>query len=264
MSSFQNQVVWITGASSGIGEALAVAFAHEGAVLVLSARRESELQRVAQMCQGAKEVFILPLDLTDSASLVAKTQEVVAKFGKIDVLVNNGGISQRGFVKDTNFEVDRRIMEVNFFGTIALTKAVLPVMLQQKSGKIAVVSSLVGKFGTPLRSAYSASKHALHGYFDALRAEVWNDGIRVLMACPGFIKTNVSYNALTADGSPQNSMDDGQAKGMSAERCAAKIISGLKRNKEEIYIAGWEKIGLLVKRFFPSLFSRMIRRMKVT
>ena len=171
--SYNNKVVWITGASSGIGEALAKAYNKQGAKLILSARREKELERVKANCPNQNaEIMVLPLDLTASDSFAEKVLKVVQHFGTIDLLINNGGISNRGMAKDILLEVDRRVMEVNYFGTIALTKAVLPIMIANDSGQIAVITSMVGKFATPMRSAYSASKHALHGFFDALRYEL--------------------------------------------------------------------------------------------
>jgi dehydrogenase/reductase SDR family member 7B len=191
------------------------------------------------------------------------TQKAIASFGHIDIMLHNGGISQRSLVRETSIEVDRKLMEVNFFGTVALTKALLPHFLKRKSGHFAVISSLVGKFGSPYRSAYAASKHALHGFFDSLRAELFKENIAVTMICPGFIKTQVSVNALTADGSPLNFMDDAQANGMSAETCAHKIYNALHKQKEEVNIGGKEILAVYVKRLFPSLFSKIIRKAKV-
>lgn len=261
----KNQVIWITGASSGIGEALAYALAREGAKLILSARREEELMRVKKACGNAEnEIFILPLDLEKSAEMPEKVQKAIAFFGKIDVLINNGGISQRSLAKDTDLEVDRRIMEIDYFGTVALSKALLPHFLAQKAGKFVVITSLVGKFGTPFRSAYAAAKHALHGFFDALRAESWRENVKVLMVCPGFIKTQVSVNALLGSGVKQGTMDDAQANGMSAETCAKKIVKAIIQNKEEVYIGGTEVYGVYLKRFFPAIFSKVLRKAKVT
>jgi len=261
----QGQVIWITGASSGIGEALAYSLAKRGAKLILSARREEELHRVKSACQRAEEdILVLPLDLEKQAEFPEKVAQAVAYFAHIDILINNGGISQRSLAKDTDLAVDRRIMEIDYFGTIALTKAVLPLMLQRKAGKIVVVSSLVGKFGTPLRSAYAAAKHALHGFFDSLRAECWQENLKVLIVCPGFIKTQVSINALTAQGEKQNKMDDAQANGMSADKCAEKIIKAIVADKEEVYIGGREIYAVYLKRLLPTLFSKILRKAKVT
>ena len=263
MSTNKNKVVWITGASSGIGEALALAFASEGAKLILSARRMDELQRVKQSLNlPDSDVLILPLDLSDMSKTNELTQKVIAIYGKIDILINNGGISQRSLTLETPLEIDRKIMEINFFGTIALTKSVLPYMIKQKSGHIIIMSSIAGKFGFYFRSAYSASKHALHGFFEALRMELFNDNIKVLIVCPGKIKTDISINAITGNGGTHNKMDDSQAKGLSAEECARQILNGVRNNKDELFIGGKELKAIWVKRFFPSLFTKLIRKQK--
>lgn len=263
MSNHKNKVVWITGASSGIGEALAKAFAAEGAKLVLSARRMDELNRVKQSLNlPDSDVLILPLDLSDTSKTNELTKTVIDKFGQIDILLNNGGISQRSLTLDTPLEIDRKIMEINFFGTIALTKSVLPFMVKQKSGHIIIMSSIAGKFGFFFRSAYSASKHALHGFFEALRMELFNDNVKVLIVCPGKIKTDISINAITGDGGKHNKMDQSQADGLSAEECAKQVLNGIKNNKYEIFIGGKELRAIWVKRFFPTLFTRLIRKQK--
>jgi short-subunit dehydrogenase len=262
--SYKDKVVWITGASSGIGAALAGAFAARDATLVLSARRGDRLEAVRTACANPERHRILPLDLTDAAAIPSAVDSVLRQQGRVDVLVNNGGITQRSLAKDTRLEVDRRIMETNYFGTVALTKAVLPSMLARRSGDIVVVSSLIGHFSTPLRSAYAASKHALHGFYDALRAEVYADGLHVMLVCPGYIRTDISLHALTADGSPHAAMDASQAAGLAPEKCAAEILAGLDRRKEEIVVGGRETRYLLLHRFFPALFRRAIRTAKVT
>jgi len=258
--NFQGERVWITGASSGIGEALAVAFHQAGARLILSARRPDELKRVQILCGGEASAKILPLDVTQGAELPQKASVALGIFGGIDILVNNAGVTQRSLVKDTELDVYRKLMEVNFFGAVALTKAVLPSMIESKRGHIVAISSLVGKFGTPLRSGYAAAKHALHGFFDSLRAEVSRHGIKVLLVCPGYIRTDVSLHALRGDGSAHAQMDSGQARGMPAEICAAEILLGIARGKEEIYVGKRDKYIVYLKRFFPRLFSRMIAR----
>ncbi len=263
MSEIKNKVVWITGATSGIGKALAFQIAAEGASLILSARREEELQKVkTELKLPEEKILLLAFDLENTQNIEALVEIAIQKFSGIDLLINNGGISQRALTKDTSLEIDRKIMEVNYFGTIALTKAVLPQMLKQKSGHIIVISSIAGKFGFFLRSAYSASKHALHGFFESLRLEVLNDNIQVTIVCPGKIQTNISVNALTENGEKHNKMDASQAKGISAEQCANKIIQAMKNNKEEILIGGKELMAVHVKRFFPNLFSRIIRKQK--
>ncbi|MCW3071796.1 MAG: Short-chain dehydrogenase [Bacteroidetes bacterium] len=263
MGTFNNKVVWITGASSGIGEALVKAFAAEGAKLVLSARRADELERVKKAAGlNDSNSLILPLDLAGTSAVNKHTEQVISAFGRIDILINNGGISQRALTKDTSLETDRQIMEVNFFGTVALTKSVLPHMLKQQSGHIVAMSSIAGKFGFYLRSAYSASKHALHGFFESLRMEIYKDNVHVLIVCPGKIKTNISVNAVTGSGNRFNKMDESTEKGLSAEECAAQILNAIKTNKEEVLIGGKELKAVWMKRFFPNLFSKMIRKQK--
>ncbi len=260
-----NKVIWVTGASSGIGEAVVYELANRGAKLVISARRKGELERVKSSCpeHAQKHIELLPLDLAQSNSLKLMTEAAINLFGRIDLLINNGGISQRSLAAATDPEVDRKIMEVNYFGTVALTKYLLPHFIERKQGHIAVVSSLVGKFGSPYRSGYAASKHALHGFFDSLRAEVYKENIKVTMICPGFIKTNVSVNALTERGEKLNKMDEAQAKGMKADDFARKMIRAIEREKNEVYIGGKEKYAVYLKRLFPNLFARILRKAKV-
>ncbi len=265
MTKIKDQVIWVTGASSGIGEAIAYELSGEGAKLIISARRAEELERVKKACADPSKVRVLPLDLADSASLTAKAKEASSFFGHIDILINSGGISQRDRAINTSMDVDRKIMEVNYFGSVALSKALLPEMVQRKTGHQVIISSATGIIGSPLRTGYAASKHALHGFYDSLRAEHHKDNIQVTIVCPGYIKTNISINALMGDGSNQNKMDEAQAKGISAESCAKRTIRAIKRNKEEVYIAGTrELLGIYIKRFFPALFSRIIRDAKVT
>lgn len=258
---FANKVVWITGASSGIGEALALAFAKEGAQLVLSARRKDELERVAAQC-GSDKCMILPLDLASTEKIDELTQQVLQRFLRIDILVNNGGISQRSLAKETPLAIDRKIMEVNYFGQVALTKSVLPHMLKQKHGHIVVMSSIAGKFGFWFRTAYSASKHALHGFFEALRLETEADGIKILVAVPGKIQSDISLHALKSDGTTHNQMDQSQQEGMPAAECARIILDAVQSGKEEILIGGREIKAVWIKRHFPKWFGKIIRRQK--
>ncbi|MFY0608336.1 MAG: SDR family oxidoreductase [Cyclobacteriaceae bacterium] len=265
MSKIKDQVVMVTGASSGIGEALAYQLAIEGAKLILAARRLSELERVKAACDNKEKVKVMTLDLADASNIQTKAKEAESLFGHIDVLINCGGISQRGKVIDTDIEVDRKIMEVNYFGTIALTKALLPSMIERKTGHQVIITSAVGIISTPFRSSYAASKHALHGFYDSLRSEHHEDNLKVSIILPGFIKTQISINALTGDGSKQNTMDDAQANGLSAEDCAKQILSAIKKDKEEVYIGGTKEVAAIyMKRFFPSIFSRIVRKAAVT
>lgn len=261
----QKKVVWITGASSGIGEGLARAFNEKGALVILSARRTEELERVKKRCKNADEtVKILPLDLAETEKMEEKAAEALALFGRIDMLVNNGGISQRAYAAEADLDTVRRLMEVNFFGTVALTKAVLPGLIRQKSGHIVVISSVMGKLGTRSRSAYAASKHALHGWFDCLRQEVYEHHIDVTLVCPGFVKTSIAVNALTADGSKNNKQEEAQKKAITPEEFTRRLLPKLARGKEEIYIGGKEILAIYLKRWFPSLLNRILRRAKVT
>lgn len=265
--TFAGRSVWITGASSGIGEALAHAFARRGARLVLSSRRPAELERVRDACPppaGDGGHLVVPLDLADPARLTAAASEVLAAAGPPDVMVHNGGISQRALAKDTRPAVDRRILEVDYLGAVTLTKELLPAMLERGSGRFVVVTSLVGRIGTPLRSAYAAAKHALHGFFESLRAEVYDAGVRVTIVCPGFVRTEVSRNALTADGSPQGTMDRAQAEGMPADECAECIVAAVEAGRDEVLIGGRERFAVYLFRFFPGLYRRLIRRARVT
>jgi short-subunit dehydrogenase len=264
MKDWQGRVVWITGASSGIGEALAHAFWNRGASLVLCARRRTELERVSRQLgtKAGQHIVTLVMDVTDTASFKHHIALVQDFYGKVDVLVNNAGISQRSWAAETPLDVDRRIMEVNYFGTVALTKAILPMMLEARSGAIVVISSISGKFGFYLRSAYAASKHALHGFFDSLRMEVWKQGLEVMIVCPGKIRTNISVNALTADGSTHGQMDPGQESGRAPEELAERIIRGLEKGEEEVYFGGPEMKAVWIRQYFPKLFSKLIRKQK--
>jgi len=258
---FRDRSIWITGASSGIGEALARAFHQAGAKLILSARREDELRRVQAACGGEPNTRVLPLDVSDAQSLPEKTRQAIDLFGGLDILVLNAGITQRSRTRETDESVYRRLMEVNFFAPEAMARAVLPSMLAQKSGHIVVISSVAGKIGVPMRSGYSATKFALHGFFEALRAEEERNGIHVTMVCPGYIRTEISLSALRGDGRRHAKMDSELAHGMPVEECARQIVRGVARKKKEIVVAAArEKALVYIKRFFPDLLARMIGR----
>lgn len=263
---FENQVVWITGASSGIGEALAVEFAAAGARIVLSARRESELERVSGRCTAAgsagDSILVLPLDVTDHEAMPAAVSRVVSEFGRIDMLINNAGISQRSRCVDTDMSVYRTIMEVDVLGPIAMTKAVLPLMLKQGSGHIAVTSSVAGKIGAPLRTGYCAAKHAMMGFFDALRAETAANGLTVTTITPGYIKTDVSVHALNGDGSEFGQVDSDIANGMDVNECARVIMKGFRKGTPEIPVGeGMEMQALVLKRLFPKLVFNKVAKL---
>jgi short-subunit dehydrogenase len=258
------QTVWITGASAGIGEALAVRFAQDSARVVLSARRESELERVASRCRdaglAANEVLVLPLDVTDWDSLPGAVQTVLDTFGSIDLLVNNAGVSQRSLCKDTDLAVYQKLMDVDVMGQIALTKAVLPHMLERGAGHLAVTSSVAGKVGAPMRTGYCAAKHAVMGFFDALRAEVESQGLNVSTITPGFIRTDISRNALSGDGSAYGEEDEDIAGGMDVNECAEVVFKGLQAKKREIPVGkGKEMAALWIKRISPEALFRIAR-----
>lgn len=262
MIHLEDKVIWLTGASSGIGEEMAYQLSAKGAKLILSSRRVEELERVKRECKGknADDIRIVALDLSDAASLASKAEQALEQYGYIDILINNGGISQRALVQDTSMDVYRRIMEVDYFAPIQLSKLVLPSMLERNFGQHVVITSATGIISTPLRSAYAAAKHALHGFYDALHAEVYDDNVRVTLICPGFIKTNVSYNALTGNGKAQNKHDEEISKGLTPQKAVNKIIHAIEQRKEEVYFGGTkEMLAIRLKRFSPSLFAKALR-----
>jgi short-subunit dehydrogenase len=260
---FSDKVIWITGASSGIGEALAYAFSGRGSRVILSSRRADELERVRQACAHPDRVKVIPLDLLDMGLFAARTAEAIAAFGQVDVVVHNGGISQRSLAIETPLEIQRKVMELDHFSYVALTQAVLPHFVERKAGHFVVVSSVMGKIGTPMRSAYAAAKHALHGYFDCLRAEVAALGIRVTILTPGYIRTNISQHAVTKDGSPMGRASVNIEKGLAADRAAEQILRAVGRGKYEAYIGkmGPERVALWVSRWFPGVLIRMAPRL---
>ena len=262
MIEFKNKTVWITGASSGIGKALAINLSTLGANIVLSSRKKEELDSVANHCINS--TMVLPLDLENQKQFDAATSSVIEKFGTIDLLINNGGISQRSEASQTSIDVDRKLMEVNYFGTIALTKSVLPKMQKQKSGHIVTISSLSGKFGFFLRSAYAASKFAQLGFFESLRLEEEKNNIDISMVFPGFVRTNISLNSISGDGKTHGKQDENQLKGITAEKCAKDIINGIMDNKKEIFTGCKEIWMVKIKRFFPSIFYKIIRKQSGT
>ncbi|EMJ90552.1 SDR family oxidoreductase [Leptospira alstonii] len=263
---YKDKVVWITGASSGIGEELVKEAARRGAKIVLSARRSKELERVKKECGLTKtNSLVLPLDLEDYKKLKNLPKKVIDQFQKIDVLINNGGISQRSYTYETALDTYEKLMDVNYFGNIALSLAVLPILRRQKNGVIASISSVAGLFGVPLRSGYSATKAALTGFYEALRAENTNENVKVCLIYPGFIRTQISNNALKGDGSKQGKMDEVIEQGIAPDECARRILDGIATSKNKIVIAGRrEKIAIFIHKFFPGIFAKSIAKAKVT
>jgi dehydrogenase/reductase SDR family protein 7 len=262
MASINNKVVWITGASSGIGEALAYELSQRNCKLILSARNVENLQRVKAKCLNG-EVVVLPFDLADFNSAKNHVEKAISFFGKIDVLINNGGVSQRSLLVDTDFEVDKKLIEVDYLGTVAITKALLPHYISNRKGHFVTITSLMGKFGSPYRSGYCGAKHALHGFFDVLRMEHQKDNVNVTLICPGFIQTNVAVNALTGDGSKQNSNDQATLNGMPVAVFVKKLVKAVESNTFESYIGGKEVLGIYLKRFFPKLLHRLVLKSEV-
>jgi dehydrogenase/reductase SDR family protein 7B len=258
---FKDKVVWITGASSGIGEALAYEFTREGAKTILSSNEPEELDRVKKKCKemGGESIVIF-LDMFDSKALERSIDIAINSFGKIDILVNNAGISHRSVVNETDVAFDRKIMEIDFFSYVILSKNILPHMMERGGGQIAVTSSISGLFGFPLRSAYSAAKHAVKGYFETMGIELRDKNIFVTVAYPGRIRTNISYHAWTKDGKAQGTMDKSLATGMPVEKCAKIYLNAIYRKKREVLIGGRELIMVYFYRFFRWLFWKMVKK----
>jgi len=260
--SFSGKTIWITGATSGIGKAMALELAGKDNILILSSRRQQELEKIADECRNlGSKAFIYPFDLSRPEEVEKSAHLVTDKF-KVDVLINNGGISQRSLLVETPVEVDRKVMETDFFSGVILTKAVLPRMVAAGSGHIVVISSITGVFGFPLRSAYAAAKHALHGFYETLWAELHEKGINVTIVCPGRVNTNVSLNAITEKGVAHGIMDHDIKKGITAEKCARIIISAAEKKKKLIYIAGKEMLMVYFKRFAPWVYYKLVSKVK--
>jgi short-subunit dehydrogenase len=259
MTQIKNKVVWITGASAGIGKATAKQMALKGAKIVLSARSKDKLEEVkTSLDLSDDDVLVLPLDMKELSTFEAAYSKVKQKFGKVDILFNNAGISQRGSVIESTDEVYHELMDVNYWAPVKLTKIVLSDMMAAKSGHLVVTSSLSGKLGSPMRSGYCGSKHALHGFFDSLRSEVYKDNVKVTIICPGYIKTDISKNALAPNGQKHGKMDVNQENGLSVEKCASLILRAIENDKSEVYMGGKEVLGVYLKRFFPKLLERIL------
>ena len=256
--------VWITGASSGIGEACAYRYAEEGARLVLTSSSVNRLEPVAARCRelGATEVSILPYDLTCLDGIEALTDKAWDAMKGIDIVMLNAGISQRTNVEDTSMDMVRKIMEINYFAPVTIAKCLLPKMVGRGYGKIAVTTSIAGRFGFPLRCGYSSSKFALYGFFETLQAEYYEKGIRVTLVCPGRVQTNISRYALDKGGKPHGVMDPGQAGGMTAEAAARVITRAIAKEKKEVLVGRKELLMVYIKRLFPGLCATLARKIK--
>ncbi|HET9483971.1 MAG TPA: SDR family oxidoreductase [Xanthomonadales bacterium] len=265
MTDLRDRVVWITGASGGIGEALARTAAARGAKLVLTARREAELERVKASCPRPGDVAIVTADLAaldDAAALAARAG---APFGPVDVLVNNAGISQRTEALETDMASYRKLFEIDFFAPVALTKALLPDMAARGAGHVVVVSSVFGHMAMARRTGYAAAKHALHGWYDCARIELGARGVRFTLACPGFVRTDISRNALGPGGRAWGKVDHDIGKGMDPTYCAERIWRAVERDRPEVTIAGIERVAVYFKRFLPlAWYTAFARRLKVS
>ena len=261
---FEGKIVWITGASSGIGEATAYRMARENATMILTALEGDLLEKVAEKCKelGAPDARALPFDLSRTEQLPQLAEEAMSLFGRVDVLYNNAGISQRATVLDTEMAVIRKVMEIDYFAPVILTKAVLPKMVENGGGQLVVTTSIAGRFGFPLRCAYSSAKHALYGFFETVQAENYDKNIRVTIVCPGRVRTNISFYALEKDGRQHGKMDAGQAKGITPEKAAEIIVRAIYRKKREVLVGSTELVMARIKQFFPGLCARLARKIK--
>ncbi|MFW2405218.1 MAG: SDR family NAD(P)-dependent oxidoreductase [Gammaproteobacteria bacterium] len=259
----ENKTIWITGASSGVGEGMARVFHREGANLIISARRVAELERVREACrEGPGRIMVLPFDITNRIEREAAAKLALNAFERIDVLVNNAGIGQRSLANETTLDVERRIMEVDYFGPTALTKLVLPRMIEQQAGHLIVTSSVAGKHAVPMHTSYCAAKHALHGYFDTLRVEHLGDNIDVTLLVIAGIRSNVFEHALTGDGSEYGESDWGGDSGMTAEECAERVVETILNPQQEVVISipeAAEAMGL--KNSDPVAFTQRMAKM---
>lgn len=264
MKDLRAKRIWLTGASSGIGEALAYALAEAGAELVLTARTVDALQRVRAACLHPERHQVLVLDLSDADAVAGQMPQIIAQLGALDMVIHCAGIGQRASIAQTTLAVDRRIMEVNYFSVVAITRALLPVLSQRPQAKVVAVASAMGRISVPRRSAYAASKHALLAFMDALRAELHDTRVSVLSACPGYIATGFAEHALRGDGQLQGVADAGKHYSMDARACAAQIVRAIRRGRAEVFIGGKEIFGVYIQRWLPALYRWLIARLKIS
>lgn len=267
-TNYQDLTIWITGASSGLGEALAIEFAKREATLILSGRNAKKLKEVKQRCAHSDKHLVLAFDILQADEATQAYQEAQTYLTKnslkLNWLINNAGVSQRSLIMDTKAEVERQLMEINYFSQLHMTRLVLPDMMAQGGGKIVMVSSVAGLLGTQYRGGYSAAKAAIHMWANSLRAELSDKNIEVATLFPGFINTNVSINALTGDGSTQGTMDEATGKGLSPASFAEQAADALAAGEEYIVVAGHkEKLATLINRLSPTRLYTLIRQVKV-
>jgi dehydrogenase/reductase SDR family member 7B len=259
-NKFNSKICLITGASSGIGEALARLLNEMGAFLILTARNHDKLEQVKSSCSNPDNIKILPWDIEKTETLANFAQKSWSLFQGIDFIFLNAGMAVRDLILDTDLEMVYKVMNINFFSNVALSRAFLPFMRENKNGCFVVTSSLCGKFGIPKLGAYSASKHALHGFFESLRAEYEQDGIKVTMITAGLVKTNITVHALRGNGAVSGKMQPSVAGGIAPEVCANRIIKAVRAGKHEALVGAFEKYSVLLKRFFPGLLRMAITK----
>ena len=254
-----NQTVWITGASSGIGAALSLKYSKENYFVILSGRNGQKLKEIQSRLSNPTLSDIITFDVSDLEQCQQAVLDIKSKFGCPKIIILNAGVSQRALASETTASVSKEIIFTNLLANIAITKSLFPDLIAEPRN-IVVISSVAGKVGPMLRSTYAASKHGLHGYFDSLRAENYKHELKVTLVCPGYIHTDISLNALTADGSKQGTMDNDTKNGISPEKLAIKIFKAQQKNKSEIYIGGAEIVAIYLKRFFPKMLESLIRK----
>ena len=258
-----HKIVWITGASSGIGAEVAKIYSRRGIKLILSSRNVAALEQVKYKCYYPENVKILPIDLNDFYAAPALVKKAYNTFGRIDILINNAGVSQRSLIVDTQLDVFKKLIEINYLGTVALSRALLPFFLKQGFGHYVVVSSVMGKYGSPFRSGYSAAKHALHGFFDVMRMEHQKDNINVTIICPGFVRTPIAMNSLKGDGSVSGVDDLATRKGLKVEYFARKMVRSVDKKKWEVQFGKKELLGVYLKRLSNKLLHSAVIRSNV-
>lgn len=262
----RNAVVVITGATSGLGRECARVFYTAGAKLVLCGRNQKALEELTKELTASPATkvqthkpYMVTFDLADPGAIIAATAEILQCFGYVDVLINNAGISYRGAIVDTTTDVDKKVMETNYFGPVALTKALLPSMIKRRQGHIVVISSIQGKISIPFRSAYAASKHATQAFFDCLRAEMEQYEIEVTVISPGYIHTNLSLNAVTADGSTYGVMDKTTAQGRSPVEVARDVLAAVGKKKKDVILADLlPSLAIYLRTLAPGLFFSLM------
>ncbi|XP_059003899.1 dehydrogenase/reductase SDR family member 7B isoform X1 [Mustela lutreola] len=262
----RNAVVVITGATSGLGRECARVFYAAGAKLVLCGRNQEALEELTKELSASlatkvqtHKPYTVTFDLTDPGAIVTATAEILQCFGHVDVLINNAGISYRGTIVDTTTDVDKKVMETNYFGPIALTKALLPSMIKRRQGHVVAISSIQGKISIPFRSAYAASKHATQAFFDCLRAEMEQYEIEVTVISPGYIHTNLSLNAVTADGSTYGVMDKSTAQGRSPAEVARDVLAAVGKKKKDVILGDLlPSLAIYLRTLAPGLFFSLM------